>query len=440
MKIKQKETLHKAGFSVHFWLLPVICFLFILTGCSDDDDDVSGNGDSDTTELLKRVNYRVIREYTLDDLKTIERDFKADITGISNEFLGLLDLLTLVGSEAKYPGQTQLYAYKVSYEPEETHGFAAEKLSGILLVPPLVEGQTYRQVVAPPYTYVQKEDAPTVRVAEAKLDPHLFFWISTAFRNGYAVILPDYPGFGDSYGQCYIPYMEKELMVRTTAAYVTAVQAVLYKEAYEQKTGLIVSGYSLGAYVSMQLARDYELNPDDPKTAVDLLMVGGSPCDLLHEARLIRASETMPQPYLFPLVLLGYKNNSYPQLVMSDYLQEPYASEAATYLDGQHTDFEDFFPKKTADLFTEAFVRNQGMDEINEILKKNSVVPWINTCKFIMTHGRDDETVYYAQASDFASAHTQNGGTVHFSATSGTHTSAGIWFYLRLYTELSKYK
>lgn len=336
-------------------------------------------------------------------------------------------------------------AYKMSLEPEASEGFKARKLSGVLLVPPLEAGRSYRRVVAPPYTYVMKSEAPSVRVAEENLDAHLVFWLLAAYLHGYAVIIPDYPGFGDSYGQCYIPYMEKNLMVRTTMAYMNAAEAVLDEEAYEQKGGLLLSGYSLGAYVSLQLAHTLEMSHailSDPsqKHPVDLLIVGGSPCNLLQEADLIRASETMPQPYLFPLTLLGYQKNSYPQLVMSDYLQAPYASEAADYLNGQQTGFGDYFPTKTADLFTEAFLRNEGMDAVNDILEANSVEPWVNTCKFIMTHGRDDETVYFEQAKDFSEAHVQYGGTVTFSVTSGTHTSAGIWFYLRLYTELNNFE
>jgi pimeloyl-ACP methyl ester carboxylesterase len=420
-----------------------ICLSVFTTGCSGDDDPSEGtepDPDPNPPGLLDRVQYRMVKEYTFDDLKTIESDFFDEALARSFDLHGFLDGLTLIGNDVIYDGNIQMRAYKMSLEPEASEGFKARKLSGIMLVPPLEKGRSYRRVVAPPYTYVMKNEAPTVRIAEDNLDPHLTFWILAAYLHGYAVIIPDYPGFGDSYGQCYIPYMEKDLMVRTTAAYMEAAQAVLDKESYERKTGLIISGYSLGAYVSLQLARALESDASRPETKVDLLIVGGSPCNLLQEANLLRASETMPQPHLFPLTLLGYYKNSYPHLVVNNYLKEPYASGAAIYLNGQQSGYEGYFPKKTADLFTEAFIRNEGMEEVNSILETNSVAPWRNTCKFIMTHGRDDETVYFEQAKDFSEAHTQYGGVVTFSATIGTHTGAGIWFYLRLYTELNYYQ
>lgn len=432
---------NKSLFSQPRWYilsLLAACFMIFVTGCSDNDA-ATEEIDPDIPGVLDRVDYEVVKAYTFDHLKTLESSFLNDEVDLSFDISGFLENLTLIGKEPLYEGDIQMRAYKISLKPEASEGFKAQKLSGVLLVPPLEEGRLYRRVVAPPYTYVKKNEAPSVRVKGDDLDPHLTFWMLAAYLYGYAVIIPDYPGFGDSYGQCYIPYLEKDLMVRSTMAYMDATQAVLDKEKYEQKAGFILSGYSLGAYVSLQLARALETDQSRSDVRLDLLIVGGSPCNLLQEADLIRASETMPQPYLFPLTLLGYQKNSYPHLVMSDYLKEPYASEAAHYLDGQ-TDFGGYFPEKTADLFTDAFIRNEGLDEVNEILEANSVAPWKNTCKFIMTHGRDDETVYFEQAKDFSEAHKQNGGAVTFSATSGTHTSAGIWFYLRLYTELNNYK
>jgi len=144
----------------------------------------------------------------------------------------------------------------------------------------------------------------------------------------------------------------------------------------------------------------------------------------------------MPQPYLFPLAILGYRNNGYKSLKISDILREPYATQAAVYLDGEHDNYDSFFPKKTSELFTADFINNTGMDEINRILDDNSVKPWKNKCRFVMTHGSADETVYYQQAKNFADEQNKYGGNVTFVKTDGSHTGAGVFFFLRLYTEL----
>jgi pimeloyl-ACP methyl ester carboxylesterase len=398
-----------------------------MAGCSDADHQET----PETPVLQDHVKYEILKDYSFKDLKGLENEFKKEYIGSALEFLSLVD------GSVKYEGEVRMCVYKVVVESDHPGKTGAKvNLSGLLITPPFEKGRAYRQVIAPPYTYVLKREAPTLRIADGNLEPHILFWLIAAYNHGYAVMIPDYPGFGDSFGQCYIPYVEKEPMVRTTIEYVKAAQSVLKKEKYEKKGGFIISGYSLGAYVSLQLAREFETNNIYKEMPVDLLFTGGSPCNLLQEANLIRASESIPQPYLLPLALLGYKKNGYPHLVMGDYLREPYASEAATRLDGLHEDFGSFFTNKTQDLFTANFMKNERQDEINKILADNRVTPWKNNCTFIMTHGESDQTVYYDQARDFALEQEQYGGSVSFNVTGGTHTSAGLWFFLKLYTEL----
>jgi pimeloyl-ACP methyl ester carboxylesterase len=404
------------------------CFMLFMTDCSDKNEHPADSEIPGKPDDPDHVTYEILREYSFGDLKDAEKKFAGNA----------LSFLNIIGNQAKYGGDVQLRVYKVMLETGHTNGSETKiNLSGLLIVPPPEEGRKYRRVIAPPYTYVMEDEAPTVRVANDNLEPHIIFWLLEAYRYGYAVMIPDYPGFGDSRGQCFIPYVEKKAMVRTTARYVEAARSALEKEKYEKKGGYILSGYSLGAYVSLQLAHEFETNASADSMDVDLLLVGGAPCNLLQEADLIRASSTMPQPHLFPLALLGYKENGYPHLRMDDYLKEPYASGAAVCLDGKH-DYGNFFTKNTQDLFTRNFLENEGMEEINRILDDNSVKPWKNRCRFIMTHGIDDETVYYEQAKDFA-AEQSDTGSVPFSTTPGTHTDAGIWFFLRLYAELDNF-
>ncbi|MDR0698880.1 MAG: alpha/beta fold hydrolase [Tannerella sp.] len=408
--------------------------MFFITGCSDKNEPPTNPeipeqpenpGEPDTPE---NVTYEILKEYSFGELKNVEKNLAGNALVFPN----------IIGNQAKYEGDVQMRAYKVMLKTDHPDGSAARiNLSGLLIVPPSENGRKYRQVIAPPYTYIMKNEAPTLRIADDRLDPHLMFWLLEAYNYGYAVMIPDYPGFGDSYGQCFIPYLDKKAMVRTTSEYVEAARSVLEKEKYEKKDGFIISGYSLGAYVSLLLTHEFETNASN-NMDVDLLIVGGAPCNLLQEANMIRSSSTMPQPYLFPLALLGYKKNAYPHLRINDYLREPYASESAVYLDGEH-DYWDFFTNNTSDLFTENFLKNNGMDGMNKILDDNSAKPWKNRCEFIMTHGLDDKTVYYEQAKDFADEQKKYGGSVSFGSTAGTHTDAGVWFFLRLYVELGNF-
>ena len=57
-----------------------------------------------------------------------------------------------------------------------------------------------------------------------------------------------------------------------------------------------------------------------------------------------------------------------------------------------------------------------------------------------MTHGKNDDTVYFSQAEGFAESQNAAGGNVEFISTTGNHTQGGIPFYLKLYTVLNDYK
>ncbi|MDR2384250.1 MAG: hypothetical protein LBD80_01115 [Tannerella sp.] len=401
-------------------LIYLLSAFFIFFSCGKHDDEIE-----EIVDNTDNYRYEILREYNFGELQAMEKS------------IGLpVGLISFIGTTPKYDGNTQMKVYKVMLPSENPNGTGGKiALSGLLIVPPLENDKSYRQVIAPAYTFITSDAAPTVRIEQNKLEQHLIFWIIEAYRYSCAVMIPDYPGFGDSFGECFIPYLEKNSMIRTTVEYIDASRKVLEKENYRQRNGLIISGYSLGAYVSLQLAREIETKN---LYTVDYLIVGGSPCNLLQEAELIRKSTNLSQPYLFPFALLGFKKNSYPNLVMNDYMNEPYASQAASYLDGRHSGFEDFFPTKTSELFTASFINNQGMNEINRILDENSVKTWQNKCKFIMTHGSDDVTVYYVQARDFAAAQNESGGEVEFEETLGSHTGAGIWFYLKLMIELDK--
>ncbi|MDR0732462.1 MAG: alpha/beta hydrolase [Dysgonamonadaceae bacterium] len=391
-----------------FLLFAVYCMGF--AGCSGESDPEVG--------LPHGVKYEMLKKYSLSELKFMEA-----VSG-----------LNLIDEDVTYK---EIHIYKVSVESDHP-GKAAEKvnLSGLLIVPPREAGREYRQVVVPMYTYVLDDEAPTLHVKNGSPDFHTLFWLMVAFNHGYAVMIPDYPGHGDSFGQCYIPYMDKTEMVRTTLDYVNASRAVLAKKQYGQKGGFILSGYSLGAFVAVQVARELETNDAYKELPVDLLFTGGTPCDLLRQAELIRADDEFSSSYLYPLLLLGYKENNYPHLNMSDYLKEPYASEAINYLDGSPKDYGNYFPKNPQELFTENFLNNTGQGVINEILEENSVKTWENRCKFIMFHSPDDEITYYDQAAAFVQEQQQH-GEVTLIDGENTHTAAALLYFSQLNDELA---
>ncbi|MDR2919408.1 MAG: alpha/beta fold hydrolase [Tannerella sp.] len=409
------------------WFLLLIT-LFIFIACSDDD--VLSPPEIPEEEL--QVDWKQVKKFTFEDLK---------------EAAKTLGIQALLGNKPLYEGNIQMQALKVSCKSGHPDGSDQKiDLSGVILMPPATDSLTTHPVVlALPYTYVKNTDSPTLQLTNynaADLEAFIAFWMIKASQ-GYIVVIPDYPGFGDSHGQCFIPYIESEPMIRTTYDFLQAAQITLNQNYFARKKTLIVTGYSLGGYVAASFARELETN-SDYNYPVDLLFVGGAPFRLKQISDLVRASDELVTPYLMPYAIWGYKKNGYPDLKVGDILNEPYASTSDTYFDGNHSNIGELFPKKVNELFTESYINATGETStyINRILDENSVKPWKNKCDFFVIHGKNDKTVYYANAEDYVAEHKSAGGSVDFipDLLGSDHSGSGIIYFISLTAKLPAYK
>ena len=418
---------------IRYLLGGFIASLYLFTACDEHYPSVITDqpGNPLKPEEVSEIKWKLLKEFTFAELK------------IAEEGMGLSSF-SLIGNTPVFDGDIQLRAFKVMYSSANPNGSDGRiTLSGVLLVPPAIDSMTlHRQILAPPYTYVLDKQAPTRQLTNydaSALEAYLIFWMWQASR-GYIVMIPDYPGFGDSYGKCFIPYIEKKTMVRTTVDFIRASQKVLQENHYAKKKNMLVTGYSLGGFVATQVARELEVNPTDGLT-VDLLLAGGTPCLLKNISDEIKTSETMPEPYLLPLAIYGYQKNSYPDLEVTRLLKEPYASKLAVYFDGKSHTYKDF-PDKTHDLFTDAFIHNTNHAnvQIERILEANSLEPWDNRCEFVLIHGKDDRTVHFENVRTYTTKHHAFGGKVKLIDVPGDHTGAGVSYFIYLMSYLPRYK
>ena len=202
---------------------------------------------------------------------------------------------------------------------------------------------------------------------------------------------------------------------------------------YGRKRELTITGYSLGAYVATQTAREMETNASAvSELTIDRLWVGGTPCDLKRIADEAKVATHLPTPYLLPLAIHSYRRNGYPKIAVDRLLRSPYAEQLTSRFDGMNEAYADGLPTRASDLFTEAFVRGDAdvSAPIDAILSENSLTPWRNRCAFVMLHGASDRTVYIDNARAYAERHQASGGQVDFRVVPGNHKEAGILYYL----------
>ncbi len=428
----------------------ILCTLFIvglvvfIPACSSQTDDVIQDETTTNSELEE------LHSFSLNDLSKMKAELESQ--GIEVPDIELTEEeqeITTRGIFLENPFVKALKVSTKSLHPNRSGEYI--DVSGVLLVPRktlLTSLKNFRIVVVPPPTYTSNAAAPSVVFQRMSLigndwTPNfMYFWILQA-QSGFVVFIPDYPGYGDSYGKCFHPYLDSEALVNSTLDLLDTAKKTLSANGYRYKKELIISGYSQGGYVATLLAREIETN-STLGHSVNLLFTGGTPCDLKYIADAVRHSDYVQHTYFLPYGLWGYKENAYPNINVSDFLLEPYASESRSYYNGTHFDLNEFFSHKPAKVYTEKFLKNLDIDPnlsyMNQILDENSVKPWKNKCKFVMTHGVGDVSVYYQNAIDFADAQNKAGGKVTFYPTIGDHVVGFVPYYVKASVYLALYR
>jgi pimeloyl-ACP methyl ester carboxylesterase len=216
---------------------------------------------------------------------------------------------------------------------------------------------------------------------------------------GYIVVIPDYPGFGES-ADIPHPYLIKEPTVRSTVDMLYAVREMLPGEitGVEAEKNLYVFGYSQGGWATLALHKDIEQNHSDD---FDLKgsVCGAGPYNL----NLLFSGMTTTTAYPMP-VYIGYIVNAYSVYhqftnPVSDIFKEPYASRLGSLYTGTlgsdqinsqlTTSVPDLF---TAD-FLSGFLSDSKYSSVREGLAANSITAWKTSVPVYFIHGGGDTSV-----------------------------------------------
>jgi pimeloyl-ACP methyl ester carboxylesterase len=410
-----------------------------LTFQSCSNSDFTENEENTPPE----VKIEELQSFSASDLQEMKEVLKS--SGVNLDDLDVYagqPETTESSSQSKAPSVASILvkAIKVTTTTKHPNGTGTIPLSGVLLVPRL-NLFSLRLVVAPVPTYTNNEDAPsnlfkslTPSGESGDLDM-LYFWIVQATQ-GFAVLFPDYPGFGDSYQKAFIPYLTKTPMVNSTIDLIKASQEALKKNRYSYKPDFILTGYSLGGYVATAVAKELDNNTQLP---VKLTIAGGAPVDI-NDIIVKASKETqLASSIVFPYTLLSYLKNENVNFSLQDILKAPYDK---AYLEEQFNGTHsisyigDKFSKTTSELFTDDIVANFEKDAkyttLRNLLIKNSIEPWKNKKKLIFIHGTSDDLVYYASTQNFYDEQKKLGGnTLFYPITGGDHITTMVAYYLQ---------
>jgi pimeloyl-ACP methyl ester carboxylesterase len=329
-------------------------------------------------------------------------------------------LLSLAGSTITPQYSVQLH--KVVYETIDPNG-ARTWASGAMVLP-VGAGHLLPMVSYQHGTIARSNDAPS------SMDFGGEVTIGVAFATtGYAAVVPDYLGLGDSVGQH--PYQHARSEATCGVDMLRALRTLCTTNGFPLTNRLFLCGYSQGGHATMALAReleDYHTNEFTLTACAPMAgaydMSGATTADFL-------SGRLQPNPYYFALLLAAYQDVYRLAPTLADLLVAPYAATLPPLLQGGSTgeEINSVMPRDpTLILKPEilAAFRQNPNHPLRQALRDNDVYAWKPRSPMRLYHCSGDQDVAFTN-SQVALASFQSRGAQQVSLINtvpgGTHGS-----------------
>lgn len=332
------------------------------------------------------ISQELLQHFDMDEIETVLTDF-----GMPVDFL---------------PLQYEVDFYKVNYMTLHPNGDSV-MVSGALCLPSGVTCplplSSYQHG-----TMAKKTDAPSHLTGESDLG---ILYASV----GYAIVLADYIGLGDS--EDFHLYVHAESEANACLDLIRAAEDLQDELEYSLNNQLFIWGYSQGGHATAALQRKIEVEyPNDFSITASAPMSG--PYDISGaQAEVITSNEVYPTPGYLPYVVLSY-NEVYGTLYedLEDVFLPEYAAIIPDLFDGTHgmgeinAAFPDIPNQVLLPEVLEEF-ENDPMHPIRIALEDNDVLNWAPEAPTNIYYCESDDQVSYLNSEVAYEAYTANGST-----------------------------
>lgn len=303
----------------------------------------------------------------------------------------------LLGSEFTVQATYDVSVYKISYRTS----FKDKDIvaSGVVCLPAGQSGNKAFPILSfQNGTNTLHSEAPSVF-----LENPSFIVIQAIASMGYAVVIPDYIGFGSSSNHFH-PYLDKASTVKSITDMYGAVMEMAdkYLEIPVGKD-LFLMGYSQGAWASVALAEAIENNPAS-KVNLKGTAVGGGAYNLSTLVEDILGEETYPSPALLAYMINSYIKSGIVSITYHDVFNAPFADQIQGLYNGKRkiADINNLLSEDLVTLFSQEFrsgyKTEQKYESFKNALVLNSIQSWKMKSPVFIRHGNTDETVPVTQS------------------------------------------
>lgn len=346
--------------------------------------------------------------------------------------------------ESVYKTMVKLYRYTHKHYVTFPVAYWSQTPQGDSL---LVSGRVYLPkrrylngiVIANHYTMASNVEVPS----------NMLSMESVFAMKGYAVIMPDYVGYGLSREQVH-PYLHWRSAAQTAVDLLNCMPALLQHYGYSYPTDVVISGYSQGGAVALGVARMIEENNSKssvqdsqlPSWTIRKLYAGAGPYDPAGTYLYSLERDTMGIPAAIPLIVMGLSNAYDLGFELNDFFLEPLLSHYEDWiLSKEYTvkQINDMMGSVVmSDLMTpESLDTNNPLaDMLYEVLLWNSNVGYDLQAPAYFLHSVDDEVVPLINTENLI-AEMPNDERISYDIDHyGSHMAASVPFMQYVYQDL----
>jgi pimeloyl-ACP methyl ester carboxylesterase len=216
---------------------------------------------------------------------------------------------------------------------------------------------------------------------------------------GFVVFIPDYPGFGSSYGTIH-PYLIAD---PTTGSIIDMFRAVTEVQADKfpgitLKNEYYLLGYSQGGWATMSLHRELEINHNSEFNLAGSVC-GAGPYDMYNLFLGMASLSTYPMPSYLGYIINAYSEYGQFNNDVSEILKEPYATRLSSLYNGTlslsqiNAQLTTSIPGLLTQEFISGFAGSTTYSTVRQGLIRNSVSPWNTQKPVLLVHGSGDTHV-----------------------------------------------
>lgn len=257
---------------------------------------------------------------------------------------------------------------------------------------------------------------------------------------GYAVIMPDYVGYGLSREQVH-PYLHWRSAAQTAVDLLNCMPDLLAHYGYAYPTDVVISGYSQGGAVALGVARMIEEN-DSLLWTVRKLYAGAGPYDPAATYIYCVKRDEMGIPAAIPLIVMGMNDAYDLGFELQDFFLEPLLSNydewilSKEYTVGQINDL--MGSTVMTELMTpEALDADHPLAEIlYEMLLWNTNVGYDLQSPAYFMHSLEDEVVPLINTVNLMEAMSDEDRISYDIGYYGSHVEASVPFMKYVYQDL----